>query len=730
MYLHQQPYKRTLLSTALLLAVSSTPAFAYETPDSDLANDLEVIVISGSKTEKALKDVAGSISVVTSEDIEKQVVTDFSQLFQYDPSVQVSGSAGSAQNVIVRGMGGDRVLMIKDGMRMNEGYGANGLNDIVGRGFIDTDTLKQVEVAKGAASSLYGSDALGGIVVFTTKDASDYLEKGEAIAGKVKLGYNELGKQTNLGGTLAFKTGEVEHLLNASARDGQEVQNFDGTKPDLDIESTSYLYKAKLNLNKTDFLSFSADIWQQDVIGNHALGLLEYFRTLDGYNVVAEKNTSKQDTQAYKLRYYSETPTALYDLLNIAIYTNNSEQEDIEYGQLDINANFGFPVVEIRDMWNTSLYKQKTKGLLSNASLTLNDTHTIGYGLDIEHSESLRTEVKLYEVEGVAKPGYPQENEKFPTTEVKRTGLFINDEITLLNNRLTITPGVRFDTYKMEANNAKNDDGVDYKSYDEDHVSLNLGALYKFSDDIAVFAQYGQGFKVPAYDLAYINHDNSIYGYKVVPSNDLSPEKSDTYELGLRGTVNDLTFSGAIFHSKYDDFLATELIDIESVINPYTGQESSVLVYQYQNIDAVTIKGIEASIHYDINHHLSMFANAAYQDGKDDETGDYLTSISPLSGSAGFNMQYGDFSSDIIVNWAKRMTKVNSGNAEIAGHVTIDMLGHYAITDDLRVNVAISNLFDKEYVRYLNGAGHASGNTLNNVTEPGRSVSAAIHYQF
>ncbi|MDO6426130.1 TonB-dependent hemoglobin/transferrin/lactoferrin family receptor [Thalassotalea sp. 1_MG-2023] len=730
MYLHQQPYKRTLLSAAVFMAVSSTPAFAFETPDSDLTNDLEVIVISGSKTEKALKDVAGSISVVTSEDIEKQVVTDFSQLFQYDPSVQVSGSAGSAQNVIVRGMGGDRVLMIKDGMRMNEGYGANGLNDIVGRGFIDTDTLKQVEVAKGAASSLYGSDALGGIVVFTTKDASDYLEKGDVIAGKVKLGYNELGKQTNVGGTLAFKTGEVEHLLNASARDGQEVQNFDGTKPDLDIESTSYLYKAKLNLNQTDFLSFSADIWQQDVIGNHALGLLEYFRTLDGYNVVAEKNTSKQDTQAFKLRYYSETPTAFYDLLNIAIYTNNSEQEDIEYGQLDINANFGFPVVELRDMWNTSLYKQKTKGFLSNASLALNDTHTLGYGLDIEHSESLRTEVKLYEVEGVAKPGYPQESEKFPTTEVKRAGLFINDEISLLNNQLTITPGARFDTYEMDTSNAINDEGVEYKSYDEDHVSLNLGALYKISDDIAVFAQYGQGFKVPAYDLAYINHDNSIYGYKVVPSNDLSPEKSDTYELGLRGSVNDITFSGAIFHSKYDDFLATELIDIESVLNPYTGQESSVLVYQYQNIDAVTIKGIEASVHYDINHHLSVFANAAYQDGKDDETGDYLTSISPLSGSAGLNMQYGDFSSDIIVNWAKRMTKVNSGNAEIAGHATIDILGHYALTDDLRINVAISNLFDKEYVRYLNGAGHASGNTLNNVTEPGRSVSAAIHYQF
>ena len=110
-------------------------------------------------------------------------------------------------------------------------------------------------------------------------------------------------------------------------------------------------------------------------------------------------------------------------------------------------------------MWKTGVYKQDTQGFLSNASLRLNDMHTLGYGLDIEKSESSRTEVKLYSVEGIPKNGYPQENNKFPQTEVFRAGFFINDEISLLNGNLLITPGARYDTYKMETNGALRADG-------------------------------------------------------------------------------------------------------------------------------------------------------------------------------------------------------------------------------------------------------------------------------
>ena len=308
--------------------------------------------------------------------------------------------------------------------------------------------------------------------------------------------------------------------------------------------------------------------------------------------------------------------------------------------------------------------------------------------------------------------------------------MFVNDEITLLNGKLIVTPGARFDMYEMDPNGALNAEGEAYRKFDENHVSLNIGALYKLGETMSLFAQYGQGFKVPAYDLAYIDHDNSIYGYKIVPSDDLSPEESDTFELGLRGHQGDFYFNAAIYHTKFDNFLATKLIRTETSLNRYTGEEAQVLVYQYQNIDAVTIDGIEVGAQYHLDHNISLFANATYQDGKDDETDDYITSISPLSGTAGISFNGEQLSAELILNWADRMDKVNEGDAEIAGYGTLDLLASYEITTDLRINFAVTNLTDKEYVRYNSAAGHKVDADLAYLTEQGRAASVNVSYQF
>jgi len=722
----------TKLVLALATSVSFfsvTAAFADE-PD-DNVEDMEIIVVSASRTEKQLKDVAGSIAVVTSEDLENQVINDMSQLFKYDPSITVTGSTGGAQNFVVRGMGGDRVLMIKDGMRMNEGYGASGQNDIVGRGFIETDTLKQVEVAKGAASSLYGSDALAGIVVFTTKDASDYLAEGERVAGDIKFGYSSDGKQSNMGATLAVEAGKFEHLLSVNTRNGQEQQNYVETKPALDIASISVLFKSKFNINDKDYLRFSADIWQQDVDGLVANGLLQYFRDLPGYNIVQENSNSEKDNQSLQLQYHNESGTFGFDIANVSLYANDSRQTDIEYGQIDIDANFGYPVVELRDMSKSSVYQQDTIGLLSNASMKLSDNHTLGYGVDIEKSTSIRTIEKLYSVAGIPKNGYPLKEKKFPETEVVRAGVFINDEINLLDGQLLITPGARFDTYEMDPKGVTKSDGSRYKRYDENNISLNLGGLFKVTESTIIFAQYGQGFKVPAYDLAYIDHDNSLYGYKIKPaSDDLVPEESNSIEFGLRGGQGDVTYNAAVFYSQYDNFLESTRVGTEKYINPYSKQESDVLVYQYQNIDAVTIKGVELGVEYLIGDSLSIYLNAAYQDGKDDKTGEYIQSISPLSGNVGVNYDDENFSTELILNWADKMNKVNDGDAKIAGYGSLDWLLHLAVSQNLHVNLSVTNILDKKYVQYSNGAGHTEDSSLDYATQAGRAFAATFKYSF
>ncbi|WP_462182009.1 TonB-dependent hemoglobin/transferrin/lactoferrin family receptor [Pseudoalteromonas gelatinilytica] len=713
---------------AATLAASATPTIADE---SIKADDLEVIVVSGSRTEKPLKDVAASISVITSDDIEKQVVTDMSQLFLYDPSIQVTGRVGGAQNIQVRGMGSDRILMIKDGMRMNEGYGANGLNDVVGRGFIDTDTLKQVEVAKGAASSLYGSDALGGIVVFTTKDASDYLQDGEQFGGRVKLGYSDLDDQTSLGATLYAQHGNFDHLLSITARDGEEEQNKHQSNAPFEIDSQSLLYKLKYNINDKDYINFSVDLWRQDVNGDSADGLLTYFRGLAqyGYNIATENTQTEKDSDSYRFSYKNNSANRLWDSAQFNLYYTNNRQDDQEYALLDINAPM-FGTVEMRDMWKTGTYEQTTYGLISHASKALNKHHTLGYGVDVETTESLRTVHEYREVEGETTKD--DTTNKFPKNDTLRAGLFINDEISLLNDKLVVTPGVRFDYYSMDPNGALKTDGEEYAKIDESNLSFNLGGLYYINDMLSAYAQYGQGFKVPAYDLAYIEHYNqptAEYIYEVLPADDLDPEKSDTFELGLRGHIGDFTVTAAVFHNKFDDFLATELIDRETVFNDDGSFGYIHDKYQYQNIDSVTIKGAEFSATYYATDAISVFLNASYQDGKNDETDEYISSINPLSGNLGVSFQGDTFGSDLIVNFAKKMTKVNEGNYETPGYGTVDWLAR-ASFGRANLNLAIRNLFDKTYYQHGSLANHSASDSLEGLESSGRSISASISYSF
>ena len=103
-----------LLSSTLLSTGGAVASYAEEA-ETLTQPDHEVILVSGRRIDQTLDDVAGSISVVTQEDIERQLVTNMSELFDRDPSVDVTGDVGDAQNFRVRGMGGDRVLMIKDG---------------------------------------------------------------------------------------------------------------------------------------------------------------------------------------------------------------------------------------------------------------------------------------------------------------------------------------------------------------------------------------------------------------------------------------------------------------------------------------------------------------------------------------------------------------------------------------------------------------------------------------
>jgi hemoglobin/transferrin/lactoferrin receptor protein len=152
--------------------------------------------------------------------------------------------------------------------------------------------------------------------------------------------------------------------------------------------------------------------------------------------------------------------------------------------------------------------------------------------------------------------------------------------------------------------------------------------------------------------------------------------------------------------------------------------------FQYQNVAAVTIKGVELTGNYFIDEQWSMFANMSYVDGKDDETNQYIDTITPLTGIAGLSFENENLVTKLVVNWATKMNKINPEKASTAGFGVIDLLANYEINAQLTLNLNLSNILDKEYIKYGNIAGHAESTSLVNQTEPGRTIAASMVYRF
>jgi len=200
------------LACALLAAA---PAHAQTTTTAS-AGSLKPVVISGSRSERELDDVPARIDVIEGEALDPTRAQDIRELVRELPNVEVkrapqrfgavTGSTGRDGNAgfNIRGLDGNRVLLTVDGIRMprelnNQVFGAAAF----GRDYYDLGLISRVEILRGAASALYGSDGLAGMVSMTTTAPRDLLKNGQTFGGRVGVRTDTEDKSVGTGATLA-----------------------------------------------------------------------------------------------------------------------------------------------------------------------------------------------------------------------------------------------------------------------------------------------------------------------------------------------------------------------------------------------------------------------------------------------------------------------------------------------------------------------------------------------
>ena len=482
---------------------------------------VEEIVVISSKYPVPLDEVVGSVSSISLEDMETRMVSDLSDMLDKTIGVSVSRSNTSGRSynegITIRGLGGKRVNILIDGVRVADAYTG------YGRDVVEVDLLKRVEILKGPSSALYGSDGLAGAVSYITKDPSDLAEYGENYFS-INTSFDEDTEQSKVG-FLAARTGEkIESLLQVTVRERSELELHDDSSMALDPfdgEQLSVLAKFKLNLSESVDLSITLD--SQEFEGDYVLGSqtgMSYFPAVVNTSAVLGMDDGNRDRGTVALEFSNEN--RFFDNGSIKFFTQETDQRQITtYSKQSFGMGPPTPLAEYKDYQ----FNQSIDGVTMDLFKTVNGAdivHNLVYGMEIENVDVERPRIR-YEtnlmtgMQNTFLGGEFYPNKTIPDTEIERQSFFFNNRMEL-NEKTSIVFGARYDSYELnpqpDALYAINEPANNNLLYiDDNELSAKLGFIHEFEDGLSLFGQYAEGFRAPDFQSANLSFTNLAYYY-------------------------------------------------------------------------------------------------------------------------------------------------------------------------------------------------------------------------
>ena len=725
---------------------------------------LQQVTVSATRSAQDVSQVPSSVSVQTRGQLDRQNVNDIQQLVRYEPGVSVSGTGqrSGLNGYNIRGIDGERVLTQVDGVSIPDSffYGPYAQTQ---RNYVDPEIIKRVEILRGPASVLYGSNAIGGAVSYFTLDPQDIIKPGKDVGARLKTGYSSADESWLTSATVAGRQGGLDGLLHLSQRNGHETESYGGhggtglsrteANP-ADARTTNVL--AKLGWDYTDDARLGVtyerykDDRDQDLLSAvggpfiPGLGPTNSYRMRTGNDTVTRErlginhdlalDSLLADNLKWSLNYQIAKTDQRTDELYVAsgrqvlrdrqtIYKNRQWVFD---AQLD--KAFALGATDHLLTYGTTFKHEKVTGSRSGTGTCLN----VGGTCTAIGQDSPRDGQALVS--------------DFPDPTINTYSLFAQDEIRW--NDWTFLPGARYDYTRLEPKmtdeflRGLQSGTLEVTSVDDSakkwhRVSPKLGVTYAFDEHFTGYGQYAEGFRTPTAKSMYGRFQNLDEGYRVEGNPGLEPEKSKSYETGLRGNFEAGNFDVAVFYNKYRDF-----IDEDAVQSANLEQ-----TFRASNIKHATIKGAEFKGRLDLDHFgapqgLYSQGSIAYAHGRNDDSGQPLNTVNPLTAVVGLGYEhYGGLLSWTLVKRKDRVDDTTffapdgaSSQFRTPGYGVLDLSGYFKVTDDLTVNAGLYNLTDKKYwqwdsVRGYDGQGEAAVTqpaNLDRLTMPGRNVAVNV----
>ncbi|MFJ4350858.1 TonB-dependent receptor [Pseudomonas sp. NPDC089428] len=757
--------KRLLQGTGLGFRKISNGNVVLERQSAGNVIALQQMTVSATRSAQDVSQVPSTVTVQTREQLDRQNVNNIQELVRYEPGVSVGGTGqrSGLNGYNIRGIDGERVLTQVDGVSIPDSffYGPYAQTQ---RNYVDPEIVKRVEILPGPASVLYGSNAIGGAVSYFTLDPDDIIKPGKDVGARLKTGYSSADDSWLTSATVAGRTGDFDGLLHLSQRNGHETDSYGshgGTglarteaNPE-DVRTTNVLAKLGWNYADDARLGFTYERYKDDrdqnilsAVGGpftNGTGLGMYRSRIGNDTVTRERfginhefglDSLVADHVKWSLNYQvaktdQSTEEVYFPFSRTVLRTRDTTYKDRQWvfdAQLD--KAFSIGATDHLLTYGTTLKHEKVTGSRSGTGTCLavgGTCRTIGQ-VSTSDAQALVSD--------------------FPDPTVNTYSLFVQDEIRW--NNWTFMPGARYDYTRMEPKFTEEflrgiqGSGTAPSSLDDSdkkwhRVSPKFGLTYAFNDNYTWYGQYAEGFRTPTAKSMYGRFDNPTLGYSVQGNPGLEPEKSKSYETGLRGNFDAGNFDVAVFYNKYRDFIDEDAVQSANLET----------TFQANNIKHATIKGAEIKGRLNLDHFgaaqgLYTQGSIAYAYGRNDDNGQPLNSVNPLTGVFGLGYEQPNYGGLLSWTLVKRKTRVDdttffapdgqSSQFRTPGYGVLDLSGFYKVTDDVTVNAGLYNLTDKKYwqwdsVRGYDGQGEAGVTqpaNLDRLTMPGRNFAINV----
>ncbi len=565
------------------------------------AAQLRAVTVTATRQATDVHDVPTPVSVLDTTAVRERTPANAADLLRELPGVDVIGVGPNQNRPSIRGQRGQRILLLEDGMRLNNSRRQQDFGELPA--LVDISSIERVEVVRGPASVLYGTDAIGGVINLITQ--SPFVRGGPAtMSGRAAYQYGSSGALGKGEGSLMGTAGDFAWRIGGTAR---RVGNYSapaGTFGKLTLANDTEVLDGGVKDNSMN----GSLAWRSASGGSAFVKAERYMADNAGFGYIPNKALGGDDTKI-QIQYphqdfqklsagYTRNAMKLpfADKVEFTAYTQRNRRtlaQDIfiPFGPgTPPGAGVSIQTGNYTDLTTVGSRLEFVKAL-SSVVLT--------YGADAFQDRSFNTDTSTQTVIGFGPPTPQGSNtSSVPNATLQSVGAFAQGSVAA-TDRLTLIVGGRLQKVQSSTKYTPKFTTV-IPGHSNGTGVYAANALFRLTDDVNIVATYGSGFRAPNLVERYFNGPTPEGSAIQIAAPDLKPETSVNADLGIKFRRTRFSAELSVFNNDISNGI---------LVVPTGATQNRLPVYQNVNVGRIRSRGGEIGAGLLLDHGIALRAN-------------------------------------------------------------------------------------------------------------------------